>query len=108
MKSAHEILIDDKMARLDRATEEKKWAQIVSSSRTPIWPWLSGVIGWPALAVFVALFDHAKAPTIYYAGPAFFYILSVGQLVSAFKKRENGLLDAIKKDAPDLFLRLKK
>ncbi len=108
MKSVHEILIDDKLTRLNREADEKRLARIISSYRTPIWIWLAGVTASPILATIILLFDPAKVHKIYYAASVFLFILSLIQLIVAVKKREDALLDVIEQFAPDIVQQLRK
>ena len=108
MKSPHEVLLDDNITRLQREEKEERWVKALAACRTPVWPGLMGVIVWPALLVTILALEHTAKirPPYYFA--VLFFMIAVGQLVAACKKRHKAWITLVEEGAPELYEKLKR
>ena len=106
MKSPHELLLESTTARLRAEEEEKKWSAIVRACRTPIWPAAFQLVVCPLIIGAFFVIGRTGGLRPIYAIPFLFLFIALGQLLAASKKREQGLLAAIQRAAPELYDKL--
>ena len=108
MKSPYEILLDDKIARLRREEADKRWVKALAACRTPVWPSIMGVLLWPAFLVTIWAVEHTAKIRPFYSFAVLFFVIAVGQLVVACKRRQKAWLTLVEEGAPDLYAKLKR
>ena len=110
MKTPHEMLLDGDVARMRREEKEKRWRTALAGCRTPIWPGFAGVIAWPA--VLVAILALGKGATVrpfppFYGVAVLFFVIAVGQVIGACRRRQRAWRALIAEEAPGLYEKLK-
>lgn len=108
MQTAHDILVEDRMARVQREWRERMWADLVSRCRAPRWQ----APFWYQSAVFAAflgyiLFKSQPVGSRAVAALAAIYLaVCVPAYVRWRRAREKALLAIVELEAPDLFRKL--
>lgn len=109
MKSPQEILLEVKTVQLQQAQAEKQWSDIIRNCRTPIWPGAVGLVTWSFLMA-VIFFSSSQDSSFKTSNSLSYIFLFSGltQIFVVFRKREQGLLAAIQREAPQLYQKLKR
>ena len=108
MQTAHEVLLEEGAARLQREAIEKKWAELVSRRRAPRWQarlWYQSVM----FLVLVGYFRFASQPGDYRGiifVTAVFLFYCIPSYVVSQQRREKALLAIVEQEAPQLYRKL--
>lgn len=110
MKTAHELLADETLARLHPDEEERKWETLVRRCRTSRrqMPFLAQIIMTLALlAVFAGIGRQTGDYRGIYVVTGVFLFIGVPVRLWNLRKREQALLAMIALEAPPLYRRLR-
>ena len=110
MKTAHEVLADEMIARSHREEEERKWTTQVSRCRTPRgqMPFLAQfILSIGLLAAFAVIGRQTGDYRGTYIVLAAFFLICVPMHLWNLRRKERALFVMIAQEAPQLYRRLK-
>ncbi len=106
MKTAHEILLENNLSRLNQVAAEKRHAELVAGATASIAAPAIVVVLWISFLALIIITRTATDSIQALVVPGLLSLAAVGHLVFVVQRREQSLRKLIQAEAPDLHARL--
>lgn len=108
MKSADEVLLQEKTKQLRRTQDQAGWDAIIRDCRAPRWPSLIALLVWPVAICALLYRENPMAfRPVYGAAAAGFAYVAIRFALACYR-RERGLRALIAREAPELAEKLQR